>query len=157
MLKNHNHIHGSINLVVPGHLNFGDYMLEKLWAYKDKPAMQSINFASSLTRMGVRKGDVIGLMSENRMEFCGAVIGVACTGAALATINPAYMKEREEDILLYEELAVDVKDQIKYEDFKSVDVDGQTDTLFIIYSSGTTGLPKGVMLTHLNVITACCL
>lgn len=51
-----------------------------------------MNLAVSLTRMGVRKGDVIGLISENRKEYWGAVIGVACTGAALAAISPSYMK-----------------------------------------------------------------
>lgn len=44
---------------------------------------------------------------------------------------------------------------VKFEEFQSVEVEGQIDTLFIMYSSGTTGLPKGVMTTHLNVITAC--
>jgi long-subunit acyl-CoA synthetase (AMP-forming) len=38
--------------------------------------------------------------------------------------------------------------------FDVVDVDIDNDPALIMYSSGTTGLPKGVMLTYTNVIFA---
>ena len=36
---------------------------------------------------------------------------------------------------------------------KSVDCNPIDDVVILPYSSGTTGLPKGVMLTHYNVVT----
>jgi len=36
---------------------------------------------------------------------------------------------------------------------KRAEIDPDEDLSFLVYSSGTTGLPKGVMLTHMNVVS----
>jgi 4-coumarate--CoA ligase len=38
-----------------------------------------------------------------------------------------------------------------------VNVNVKTDLAYLVYSSGTTGLPKGVMLTHKNVVSNLCM
>ncbi|XP_047984060.1 4-coumarate--CoA ligase 1-like [Leguminivora glycinivorella] len=57
-----------------------------------------------------------------------------------------------------DDIKVSLKTLPKVADVANFDppaVQGQTDTAVIMYSSGTTGMPKGVQLTHLNFILNC--
>lgn len=63
-----------------------------------------------------------------------------------------YGDEASSHILLYKNL---ISKDINPANFVVADVQGQTDIVLILYSSGTTGMPKGVMITHHNAMIAC--
>ncbi|CAH0716920.1 unnamed protein product, partial [Brenthis ino] len=216
MIKHPKYVYGPNDRCVSANLNFSEYLLNKLWNNKEKVALingstheelkyneiaqEALNLAISLTRLGVKKGDVIGISSENRREFWSTIIGISCTGAVVTTINIGYTNDelkhvmniakpkylfcspfaykthlknyknfgflkkiflfgenRPHNTILYKDLAIanEKMKNVNFEDFRPVDVEGQKDLLFILYSSGTTGLPKGVMLTHHSVLTLC--
>ncbi|MFZ5519309.1 MAG: AMP-dependent synthetase/ligase [Candidatus Zhuqueibacterota bacterium] len=160
------------------------------------------NFGLGLASMGIKHGDNIALMSENRPEWPIADLGILSIGATNVPLYPTITAEQVAYILkdsdskmivvstsdllekvmqiadqlpslskiIYMEDGVqDNKSVIKFEDVSALGkafaqkhpkffddaVHSVTpdDLCGIIYTSGTTGAPKGVMLTHSNILS----
>jgi len=148
----------------------------------------SDKFASALAAEGVSKGDHIGLLAPNCVEFVIAFYGIIKVGAVATTINSGY-REREiahqlndsaaQTLIVHQalvemadaaqDMAKGVTKRIVIEPesnnagtfwgliesapsaIPSVTVNPKEDLVALPYSSGTTGLSKGVMLTHHNL------
>jgi long-chain acyl-CoA synthetase len=129
--------------------------------------------ASHLTQSGVKKGDRIAVLLENRYEWCASYLAVLMAGG-IAVPMDAQLGDNEVRNLLDDSGAVlaihsdrtgtNVKSQIKTINVDSPDFQeilrtpfrkhypdlAEEDLASIVYTSGTTGTPKGVMLTHRN-------
>src|SRR5436309_1098491 len=115
--------------------------------------------ARALVANGVEKGDRVGLLmaTGDAVEFGVGYVAAHRAGAAAVPINPRYARREIEHIaadceprLVLEaegvrEMATANGDSSAF----SVDVDDD-DIADIFYTSGTSGLPKGVVSTHAN-------
>jgi long-chain acyl-CoA synthetase len=141
---------------------------------------RSARVASLLAMRGIEPGDRVALMLPNIPEFAVHYYGILRAGAVVVPMNPL-LKEREVGYYLTDSqarliiawsgcaeearagaaqagAALFVVDPGVREPLDGVPIAGlvdrsASDTAVILYTSGTTGHPKGAELTHANLAT----
>ncbi|MBI5367082.1 MAG: AMP-binding protein [Planctomycetes bacterium] len=117
---------------------------------------RSDRVAARLVHRGVRPGDNVAVLLDNRPEFLLAWFGILKAGAALVPINPA-LKPPEIDFIRTDSesrlLLTAQEFDAGFEDPPvPLPAGAPADTAAIVYTSGTTGKPKGAVLTHDNYL-----
>jgi long-chain acyl-CoA synthetase len=142
---------------------------------------QSTRVAGLLAARGIAPGTPIGIMLPNVPEFASVYYGILRTGAVVVPMNPL-LKAREiayylgdsgaPVIFAWHVTAPEVEIGAKEAGAEAILVDPATfpdilataspapqvvdraayDTAVVLYTSGTTGHPKGAELTHANLI-----
>lgn len=135
--------------------------------------------AEALLATGIKKGDRIIILSHNMPEWSLAYFAITSTGAIAVPLMPDFKPAEVEKIVMHsgatmafvskllsanlpdgfyrvilEEIELFVNQDnegTKNTSFTRVDITGN-DLASIIYTSGTTGEPKGVMLSHENIL-----
>jgi acyl-CoA synthetase (AMP-forming)/AMP-acid ligase II len=136
--------------------------------------------ASTLAGHGIGRGDVVALMSRNQPAFIPGFHGAVAAGGVVTTLNPL-LTEREASeqirhsrakLLLVDDTSGDKGDRIAratgcpwialeslfalggHDELPKPGpgFDPATELAALPYSSGTTGVAKGVMLTHRNLV-----
>jgi long-chain acyl-CoA synthetase len=136
------------------------------------------NIAAGLYELGLRRGDTLALMLKTRLEFHLVDVAAVLLGAVPFSIyntapaqdiasvlgnSQAKLAIVEDDLVgkVVVERTVPISDLPRIEatgERSDFDVEaaagavGSDDPLTLIYTSGTTGEPKGVQLTHANVM-----
>jgi len=128
--------------------------------------------ARLLRSKGVGKENIVGLFMDKTMEAVAGMLGILKAGGAYLPIDITYPKQRVDYILKNSEvkLVLTSKDHnasfdkqnislLYFEEVMSVDdtsnlecVNSSEDLCYVLYTSGTTGNPKGVMIEHSNVV-----
>lgn len=134
-------------------------------------------FASRLRDAGVRHGDVVALMMDRSRDLVIAMLAVLECGAAYVLIDPSYPSDRIAHmvadcgarLVLTQRRHASGPSQVPVvcldadESLPSIDRGDRdresdradrapADLAYLVYTSGSTGLPKGVEITHASIV-----
>ena len=139
---------------------------DRRWTYRELDAAVSA-LAGGLAGLGLHPGERLGLHLPNWPEFVLAYYAAQKCGLVPLSLNVTYKAEEIEYIVAAGVASATMRDRLPSvrhlldaKDLASLrgaprpalDVDREA-TAAILYTSATTGRPKGVMLTHANVIS----
>ena len=140
--------------------------------------------ARALSQQGIEKSDRVAILSENRPEWVFAYLAITSLGAVAVPMD-AQLTDKEVAVLLgnseAKALCVSASTRQKVQKGRAITIisfdngDGvlfsdmmkahpgaplptpsaDNDLAAILYTSGTTGDPKGVMLSHGNLVANC--
>jgi acyl-CoA synthetase (AMP-forming)/AMP-acid ligase II len=123
-----------------------------------------------LQEHGVSPGDVVTLIAGNSIDLVVMLYGVMTYGAIAKPLNPQVTPVELQNLLLHSGsslVCVDHRMDIPEFTGKCVDIDAyrqsrgreflisldnENDPAMLIYTSGTTSQPKGVLLSHRNIV-----
>ncbi len=133
---------------------------------------ESNQLARQLQTLGVTRETIVGIMQHRSPNMIISILGILKSGGAYLPIDQSYPRSRIATMISNSKMALMLTDtytdekittevqkiNISEKSHKNHDagkIEEQNvseDVLYILYTSGSTGIPKGVMLPHKNLI-----
>ncbi len=137
---------------------------------------RSLQISEYLKNQSLVKGSRIGVLTERSPELLAVMLGILRSGCVYIPIDREYPESRIVHMIEHSDLSliIDIGDQpvpehpasisvIKAKEMLELAGDnshqpttvfGPDDLAYIIYTSGSTGSPKGVMISHENLLAS---
>ncbi|OUM56368.1 hypothetical protein PIROE2DRAFT_19048, partial [Piromyces sp. E2] len=144
----------------------------------EKLDQMSNSLGHYLRNNGIGRGDVVPIVSERSYLFIVAFLAVMKSGAAYLPIDPEFPKERIQCMIEETNAKLmlkcisnpEIRERIKFEKVKEYslmehnyendiheinNINRSDDICYLLFTSGTTGKPKGTLIRHDNLINYC--
>ena len=147
---------------------------DKKYTYREVDDI-STRIANELIKLGAKKEKVVSILAKKSEYIVLASLGVIKSGAAYQPLDPTYPKDRLSFMVKDSSAIILIRDReleglvedftgkvlftdelLSLKDNSEIKTRPSPEDLFImLYTSGSTGVPKGVMLEHGNIFSFC--